>query len=81
LSVTRKLEDLFLPDRYGKFKSWCDWEMSNISQDNMEYLLELFRRKIKVENECNSMVAYCMGLADSPPERRCELMSGEPPDI
>jgi len=71
----------FLPSRYADFRHLCDTEWSALSDGDKAYLLTMYRRGVRVENDCNSAVAYCMGLTDGKPEGRCEYMSGELPDI
>lgn len=76
-----RMDDLFLPDRYAANKKMCDWELSMMSDEDIDYMIALNKSGIIVENECNSMVAYCIGASETPPERRVEYMSGELPDI
>ena len=71
----------FLPSRYDEVRRLCDDEWELLSEDDKAYLLAMHKKGIRVKNDCNSAVAYCMGLTDDKPDGRCEQMSGELPDI
>lgn len=82
MSVIKRLEDSFLPDRVSTNRKRCDREISELPENDLLYLLKIKEKGLVVKNKPNSALAYCMGITDEfDPGKGVLRMSGELPDI
>lgn len=74
----------FIPQRIKEVKkSYLDFELKHIKEEQVKAIALAFRDKKKLENHSNSAILYCLGLSDNYTDaRRCEYhVSGSGPDI